>query len=174
MEEKKVKPIKLGSLNLSPKLVFSLGLLGIILIGLSGFLGNEDNTIKNEDYSLQSKQYVDETEQRMEEILSLTSGVGKVTVMITIDNGAEYVYAKDEKQSGSTQQQSTESKYILIDGSTGKRQPLVLTQLEPKIKGVVVVCDGGNDPVVRQRVSDIVTTSLGINSLQVCILKLAP
>lgn len=174
MEEKKIKPIKLGKLTIPPKLVLIVGLMGIVLIGLSGVLGVEDKTIKSEDYALQSKRYVEETESRIAKILSMTSGVGKVTVMITIDNGAEYVYAKDEKQSGSTQQQSVESKYILIDGSTGKRQPLVLTQLEPKIKGVVVVCDGGNDPVVRQRVNDIVTTSLGISSLQVCILKLAP
>lgn len=174
MEEKKKKPIKLGKLTIPPKLVLIVGLMGIVLIGLSGVLGVEDKTIKSEDYALQSKRYVEETESRIAKILSMTSGVGKVTVMITIDNGAEYVYAKDEKQSGSTQQQSVESKYILIDGSTGKRQPLVLTQLEPKIKGVVVVCDGGNDPVVRQRVNDIVTTSLGISSLQVCILKLAP
>lgn len=174
MEEKKVKPIKVGKLTISPKIVFALGLIGIVLIGLSGYLGVDDTTVKAEDYALQSKRYVEETEQRIQKILTMTSGVGKVTVMITIDNGTEYVYAKDEKQSGSTQQLSMESKYILIDGSTGKRQPLVLTQLEPKIKGVVVVCDGGNDPVVRQRVNDIVTTSLGISSLQVCILKLAP
>lgn len=174
MEEKKQKPIKIGKLGVSPKIVFVLGLAGILLIGLSGFLGNDDRIPKDEDYALQSKRYVEETEQRIQKILSMTSGVGKVTVMITIDNGAEYVYAKDEKQSGGTQQTSVESKYILIDGSTGKRQPLVLTQLEPKIKGVVVVCDGGNDPVVRQRVNEIVTTSLGISSLQVCILKLAP
>jgi len=39
------------------------------------------------------------------------------------------------------------------------------------VKGVVVVCDGGSNPVIIHRITDAVTTALGINSLQVCVAK---
>ena len=43
--------------------------------------------------------------------------------------------------------------------------------IEPKVRGVVVVCDGGDNPLVVSRVLDAVTKSLNISSDKVCITK---
>ena len=48
-----------------------------------------------------------------------------------------------------------------------------MTEVQPVVKGVVVVCDGGDDPVVQQRVIDAVTTALDITSVRVCVVKAA-
>ena len=48
---------------------------------------------------------------------------------------------------------------------------LVVTEISPRVKGVVVVCEGGANPITIKRVTDAVTTALGINSLQVCVAK---
>ena len=56
---------------------------------------------------------------------------------------------------------------------SGVRRPLVLTELPPRIQGVVVVCEGAGSAPVASRVIDVVTTSLGITSLQVCVVQSA-
>ncbi len=136
-------------------------------------------------YTETLSEYCAGQEERLERILSSIDGVGEVKVMMTLENGVEYRYAADEKQSGDSiftyaegssipskvqESENAEQNYILI-GSSGDRKPLVVTEISPRVKGVVVVCDGGADPVTIKRVTDAVTTALGINSLQVCVAK---
>ena len=40
-------------------------------------------------------------------------------------------------------------------------------------RGVLVVCEGGDDPVVVERVTDAVTKALDISTAKVCITKLS-
>ena len=49
---------------------------------------------------------------------------------------------------------------------------MIQKQLEPTVKGVVVVCEGGDDIGVQQRVIDAVTVALDISSSKVCVTKL--
>ena len=58
-----------------------------------------------------------------------------------------------------------------MDGSDGK-EALIKTQIEPKVKGVVIVCSGGEQALVQQRVIDAVTIALDIDSSKVCVTKL--
>lgn len=146
----------------------------------SGFESRGENAVSAENYC-------DVTEQRLEQILSQVEGVGRAQVMVTLENGIEYRYAADEKQSGDSvftyasgsdspskvqEKEDREQSYILI-GSSGDRRPLVVTELSPRVRGVVVVCDGAKNPVIRQRVSQAVTTALGISSIQVCVIQSA-
>ena len=62
-----------------------------------------------------------------------------------------------------------EKKLLLVDGPNGKRQALIKTQLQPKIKGVVVVCQGGSNPTVSQQVTSLITTVLNITSNRVYV-----
>ena len=41
------------------------------------------------------------------------------------------------------------------------------------IRGVLVVCEGGDDPVVTARVTEAVTKALDISTAKVCIAKLS-
>lgn len=161
-------------------------LLGAVLMVLSditaksSFEGGGENAVSAESYCAA-------TEQRLEQILSRVEGVGRAQVMVTLENGIEYRYAADEKQSGDSvftyasgsdspskvqEKEDREQSYILI-GSSGDRRPLVVTELSPRVRGVVVVCDGAKNPVIRQRVNQAVTTALGISSIQVCVIQSA-
>ena len=130
-----------------------------------------------------SSKYVGEMEIRLEKILSQVSGVGQADVLITLENGRRSVYAVNEKQSDeagatyangeiakSEQIGDTEQSYLLVDNGSGKA-PLELTSTEPTIRGVVVVCEGAKSSVVKKKVLDAVTTSLGVGANQVCILE---
>ena len=77
--------------------------------------------------------------------MSQISGVGNVKIFLTMDNSGENVYLKN-----------TDTKTVSI---------------EPKVRGVVVVCDGGDDQLVVSRVLDAVTKALNISSDKVCITK---
>ena len=80
-------------------------------------------------------------------IVSRIDGVGEAEIFLTMDNAGENVYLKNS---------DTKTKSI-----------------EPTVRGVVIVCSGGDDPVVVQRVLGAVTRSLSISSDRVCITKLA-
>lgn len=92
-----------------------------------------------------AEKYAERTEHRLLDIVTQIEGVGKAQIFLTMDNGGENVYLKN-----------TDTKTVSI---------------EPKVRGVVVVCDGGDDPIVTSRVMDAVTKALNIRSDKVCITK---
>lgn len=165
-----------------------LGVAGMLLIMLTGLWpDNSGPADVSQDVVGSLDVHAQQTEQRLAEILKQIKGVGAVHVMVTLENGVEYRYAADEKQSGDSvftyadgsdapskvqEKEDKEQSYILVD-STGGKKPLVLTELSPRVKGVVVVCSGAGNPVIRQRVTDAVTTALGVTSLQVCVIQSA-
>ena len=168
--------------------VVAIGIAGMVLILLGSLFPGaqgQSGTPAAGEGSMNSQEYLEKTEARLERLLSGVQGVGKVSVMLTLEHGVEYRYAKDEKlsqnstttYSGGTPQrleeeQEQEQSYLLIDSSGGRR-PLILTELPPRIQGVVVVCEGAGSAPVASRVIDVVTTSLGITSLQVCVVQSA-
>ena len=168
--------------------VVAIGIAGMVLILLGSLFPGaqgQSGTPTAEEGSMNSQEYLEKTEARLERLLSRVQGVGKVSVMLTLEHGVEYRYAKDEKLSQNStttysggipqrleEEQEQEQSYLLIDSSGGRR-PLVLTELPPRIQGVVVVCEGAGSAPVASRVIDVVTTSLGITSLQVCVVQSA-
>ena len=89
--------------------------------------------------------YASQTESRLLDILSSIDGVGEAKIFLTMDNSGENVYLKN-----------SDKKTVSI---------------EPKVRGVVIVCEGGDDPVVSSRVLEAVTKALSLNSDKVCITK---
>lgn len=165
-------------------IIIILGILGVALILITEFFPNEDKntnaaTINQEDIS--SDDYVHSLERKLSEIVGSINGVGKSKVMITLENGVEYVFANEEKSnlnqsadgSRTEEKTNTERKLILVEDSEGKKQALVQTEIEPRVKGVVIVCEGGDDPTVQQRLTQVVTTALDISSKRVCITRLS-
>ena len=105
-------------------------------------------------------------------------------MLVTIEKSSEQVYATEEKTSTQTQQDkntssttknqsnnSNETKYLVIKNSDGTQQPIAVTEVQPIVKGVVVVCDGGNNPMIQQKVIQAVTTALDITSTRVCVIQ---
>lgn len=162
-----------------------LGLAGILLIGLTSILPQKEQStpIKAQDTS--TEEYKKKLEQEVLDLVTSIDGVGKAKVMITLKNGVEYVYVKEEKQntdktngtlgSDQTLQQrdNYEQKTIIVEDENGRKTALLKTTLEPTVKGVVVVCQGGDDLTVQQAVIDAVKTALGIGSNNVCVSKLS-
>jgi stage III sporulation protein AG len=170
------------------RIILAVGLSGMLLILISSLF--TDTPAKSAGAAKSATettdaQYVVQLEERMLRLVASIDGVGKANVLVTLESGREYVYARELKSSSSRsasyeggqpskseESANGEQKYLLMDVNGGD-QALLLTQVEPKIKGVVVVCEGAGNPVVSQRVISAVTTALGISSTRVCVIKIA-
>ncbi len=92
------------------------------------------------------EEYTKQIQTQLLDIITQIDGVGEAQVFLTMDNSGENVYLSNS---------DTKTKSI-----------------EPTVRGVVIVCDGGDDPVVVDRVLGAVTRSLSVSSDKVYITKL--
>lgn len=152
------------------KLFVAIGMIGVALILLSEIPSSTNDNKKTNDDIVYS-QYVEELESKTNKILSSMSGVGKCKVMITLDETNESFFAqnKDEKYSDSSSSKNHE--YVLYDGDDGD-EPLLIKQKFPTVCGVVVVCDGGDNVVVREKIIDSIASLYNIPTSKICVSKL--
>ena len=166
------------------RLVLILGLAGMALILLSEFWPGGETEKAPEGAAVQVD-YAAQLEEKLTRLVTSIEGVGKAQVLVTLENGVEYVYASEEKKNTDVthdysgqevtklhEKDNSESNYILVDGSGGK-EALIRTQKEPKVKGVVVVCEGAGKAEVEEQVIRAVTTALNLSSVQVCVSQMA-
>lgn len=119
MEEKTNGIKKLFESDKARKIIVIIGIIGIALIFISSISGiNTDKKTETEGFSVTT--YSTEIESDLQKILSSISGCGETKVLLTIENSVEYVYLED---------------------STTKTK-----EIQPVIRGVLVVCEGGDDP----------------------------
>lgn len=129
------------------RIIIIAGIVGIALIFLSTYIDFGKSDIDKADKAFSVKTYSTEIENNLQSVISKIQGAGETHVLLTMENSVEYVYLGD---------------------STTKTK-----EIEPLIRGVLVVCEGGDEPVVIQRITDAVTKSLGISTAKVCITKLS-
>lgn len=164
-------------------LMIVLAAAAALLVIFSGSSGAEQP--QSAQQSATAEDYARELEQRLESIISSMEGVGEAHVLITLQNGKEYIYAVQDSTStdssastdpagrqSSDESRNSQSSYIILDTDSGE-QALVCTELMPAVSGVVVVCRGGDDPLVAEQITAVVTTALDISSKRVCITKLS-
>ena len=178
---------RLNSKDVRLKIIVVLGILGMLLILLSQFnqqpkapAGPPEDAV-----SCFTTEYIAGLEYRLTELLSQIDGVGRTQVMVTLASGVEYVYARDETRNidlvrdGNDeariihQTENVEERFILVDTERGRREPLVLKRLQPRIQGVIVVCEGADDIRVEKKVISVVTTALGIPSTRVSVVRIS-
>ena len=164
------------------KYIVVIGVAGILLLFFSSVF--ETVPKEKEQEFTNEQEYILSMEKRLEELIGFTEGAGKTKLMITLENGVEHKYATEERNSfdeardmrnkeNETVQKrdSKEKNYIVIDGKNG-REALIERSIEPKIRGVAVLCEGGDNPVIKSEIIQIVTTVLDIPSTKVSVSKI--
>ena len=94
-------------------------------------------------------------------------GVGKAKVLVNVSSTEEYVYAEEFKQGLS----STENEIVIIDSGSSK-EALIKKVKIPEISGIVIVCEGGDDPKVCEKVYKAVSTALKIPSSRIYVAEM--
>lgn len=127
------------------RIIIVAGFIGLGLILLSGFVDFGSDKKPEEEFSVTT--YSTAIENDLQSVISKIDGAGNTEVLLTMENSVEYVYLKD---------------------STTKTK-----EIEPVIRGVLVVCQGGDDPIVVSRITEAVTKALDISYAKVCVAKLS-
>lgn len=97
-------------------------------------------------------------------ILGQIQGVGNVRVLLTEEAGAQTVYQIDEN--------GDRIETVIITGSDRAQQGLISQVLPCRYRGAVIVCSGGDDPVVQLRVMEAVSKVTGLRSDQISVQKM--
>ena len=124
-------------------------------------------------------------EARLEEILSVMEGVGKVKVMITLASTGEKVIEKDTPtdRSNITEQDSTggsrntsemnaQESTVYISNSQGEKIPYVVKEISPVVEGVSVVAQGGGDFQVQKNITEVIQALFGIEVHKIKVVKM--
>lgn len=148
----------------------------IVFLKLSGEKSSsKTSSASSNQVYLTSLEYSQALEQKLESVLSQVKGAGQVKVMISLDGSPELKYAMDSdtKVSNSTNGSttSTSSESPILVGKNGSTSPLILTEILPKIKGVIVVSSGANDISIKLDILNSVSTLLGISTDKINVLK---
>lgn len=168
--------VKLKELLISNKkiaFIIIIGLCGIVLICLSEVTNKEAVKTETTTESIKSneKEYIDNLENKLTDIISSIEDAGQVKVMITLKGSNENVYAVNENIKNDENSNNYSNSYVIIDNKNTK-EGIRIKILEPEIRGVAVVCTGGNNPKVVEQITNAVTTVLGIGSNKVSVSKM--
>ena len=154
-------------------IIVTVALLGIILIVISSVgketVSEEDAAQPQSDFS--ESEYTAKLEQRLEETVSSLYGAGRSRVMVTLECDYETVYARDGSYSKDEASSDEKSEYIIIDSSQHE-DGLVLKTVTPRVRGVAVLCEGGNDPYVCEQVSQMLSALLDLGSNRISVSKI--
>ena len=79
------------------------------------------------------------------------------SVLVTRDSGSEYVYAANTEES----EGSGTREYLIVSGENGG-EPVRVTEICPKVRGVAVVCTNGDRADVKEKITTLLSAALGI------------
>ena len=117
-------------------------------------------------------------QEEMEEILARLDGVGRLSLMLTVEGGGEYELARDESASsrsrgGEDEEETTKTETVVL--GSGSAAEVVVTQSRyPRFVGALVVCEGGGSAAVRFSVTQAVGALTGLSADRITVVRGTP
>lgn len=168
-EKDKSKPVskfafieKLKKIKGIEWIIVAVACLVLFIIYYSSSLDKSDTASVGSSLS-SSSEYAKEVESKLCKVLSSVAGAGKVSVMLTLESGSEIIVAKTKEERTNTSSNSTSVTIVESPVIVGK-EPIILMEILPKIKGVIVVAQGANDVAVRLELLRAVQALIDIDS----------
>ena len=131
------------------------------------------------------EEYIGNLENRLENIISKIDGAGDVQVMITVKNtSTKEVLTEDsmsEKKLNETDSDggvrdsyeiSKDEKVVVSEEGNSVKSPFVVSELTPKIEGVAVIAQGGDSPIVKEKITGIIKALFGIEINKIAVGKM--
>lgn len=105
--------------------------------------------------------YEEELENKLEQALGEMEGVGDVEVMMTFSASSEKVVEKDEKST------------VYERPASGGETPYIVREVFAKPSGILVVAEGGGNPVTDKNIREAVQALFGIEAHKIKIMKMS-
>ncbi len=161
-------------------------LVGVLLVVISIPVKKQSGNTKEADaYTNDAEEtdYVTSIENRLEEILRATEGVGQNKVMITVKNtGKDILYSQmdissskvTESGSGTNRvsEEISESESVLYTEENGTQKPYVQGEEMPEIVGVFIIAEGAGEAQTVTKITEAASTLLGVPVNKIKVLKM--
>lgn len=128
------------------QLMLIILIIGIAILAVSYVLP------ENKAQTTPKADYVGE-EERLSEILSQIEGAGRISVMISYETTAEKELVGE-----------SEGRTFTFGGNA-----VVKREVYPRVRGVIIVADGANNPVVRQELAEAAAAVTGAAANRICV-----
>lgn len=125
--------------------VILMAAVGLALLLFCGGSGEEDQ----ETYT-DASFYTEYLEERITRLCTAVEGIEQAAVFLTLDCSSEYVYSEDGA-----------ADFLILSGSDGE-EAVLLQEIYPKVRGVAVVCTGGDLPRVRETLTELLSAALDL------------
>ncbi len=157
-----------------------LAVLLVLMLNINNTSGISKTTSASTTFNaleyVSSKKYVENLEVKLVQVLSQIKGAGNVSVMITLESGPELKIATsvDERKNTTTSNSTTTTSVTVVENpiiitQNGQSSPLVLMEIMPVIKGVVVVAEGANNTRTKLELLEAVQALLKISNQNIQI-----
>ena len=122
--------------------------------------------------------------QRLEKALARVEGVGEVQVVLSLESTNQKIVEKDTPTSktsqsssdsagsSSSEASSRDESTVYQKGSDGSETPYVIQETYPEVRGVLVVAQGGDNPVVVQQIQEAVMALFRVEAHKIKVMKM--
>ena len=126
----------------------------------------------------------DDTEEKIENILSKIDGVGKVKVLITYSSTSMVIplYNEDSEESlteendkeGGTRKitENRRKKDILYKESSGEKIPITQSVISPKMEGAIITAEGAANAQVKSNIIQAVEAATGLSTHKIQVFEM--
>ncbi len=167
-----------------------LGALLLVILLPTGSRDREEKTVSETEAEGKEKEVEEgesqeeKLEKKLEAALSRVEGIGAVEVALSLESTNQKVVEKDvpsarssqsssgSGETGSASSVSTEESTVYQTDSDGSEIPYVIQETYPEIRGVLVVAEGGGDPVVVQQIQEAVMALFRVEAHKIKVMKM--
>ena len=168
-------------------LYFLLAAIGVVLLLPTGTKKTSEETEQPQETAARpaGDAVQEEMEQRLCDALSQMDGVGAVHVVVTLESTGKKIVEKDVptrstteenkkgEETGSVTSSSQDEATVYEKTQNGAETPYVVSEEYPAVRGVLVIAEGGGNPVTIQEIQEAVMAlfQVGANKIKVVKMK---
>lgn len=166
------------------------GLAGLLLLVIAAPVKQKEQKKTQEEVTVQSQEPTDDQirqsyEKQLESVLSQVEGVGTVQVAVAMESTGKKQVEKDSPEDTSTSSEKGDSgtertsqtvttgeTTVYEDTGDGGQTPYISSSTYPEIRGVIVVAQGGGNPVIVQQIQEAVMALFHVEAHEIKVLKM--
>lgn len=147
---------------------------------------NEENKKLATETDIQNNEKVESenTEERLENILSNIKGVGKTKVLLTYSQTSQIMPMYDEDSTKSTTEEkdagggsrivneTSTKKDIIYEDNNGVKMPITQSIVNPKIEGAIITAQGAGDANVKTNIIQAVEAVTGLATYKIQVFEM--
>lgn len=168
-------------------LYFLLAAIGVVLLLPTGTKKTGEETEQPQETAARpaGASVQEEMEQRLCDALSQMDGVGAVHVVVTLESTGKKIVEKDVptrstteenkkgEETGSVTSSSQDEATVYEKTQNGAETPYVVSEEYAAVRGVLVIAEGGGNPVTIQEIQEAVMAlfQVGANKIKVVKMK---